>query len=299
MKLSPEIIARIRSLELHTKKVMGSTFSGNTRTRHKGSGFEFDQIREFQPGDDIRFIDWKGSARSNKLLVRQYYEERSRTIMLMVDGSASGLFGSSHERKYDLYAQVASVIALVGSMSKDAVGLTIFNDQVQRIIPPARGRTQALKIMEALFAFEPAGHTNLCVPFEQITRLKRRDVMAFVVSDFIDYGDEKKYTSLMRQAARAADVIALRVLDMHEREQPTMSAGYITIEDIETGEAIPVRIGGYNGALGKLLNHRCAQQDEAFRSYRIDTLDLIAQEHHHDAYIPELIQFFAQRAARR
>lgn len=294
MRLAPEIIARIRSIELYTKKILSGTLIGQARTRHKGSGFEFDQIRDYQQGDDIRFIDWKGSARTNKLLVRQYNEERSRTIMLMVDGSASSAFTSSDARKYDLSSQIAAVFTLVGQQSKDAVGLVTFSDKIEQIIPPARGHKQTIKIMDALFNFKPAGKTDMHVPFDYLARIKRRDTMAFVISDFITLSAADDYARAMHQVARRCDLIAVRTLD--EKEQDLYFDGFVHMQDLETGEVFPIDLHKQN--LKVFLRRRIDDQNSMFKKNGVDLLQIAADQSNHQDFIGEIVRFFARRMIR-
>ena len=184
MKLSKEVLQKVRSIEIHTRRLLSGTLIGDYSSAKKGSGLEFDQIRDYQEGDDVRFIDWKASARQDKLLVREYIEERSRALILAVDVSASTFFGSSDELKNDRYAQIASVLALVGDYSKDHVGLILFSDHVQTVIPPKAGRQHVRMIMERLFEAKPSGATVLDGALQRLIQMNRKDAMVFLISDF-------------------------------------------------------------------------------------------------------------------
>lgn len=291
--LSPEILKQINLIELNTKRILSGSLIGTTKSKQKGAGFEFDQIREYQPGDDIRFIDWKGSARSNKLLVRQYNEERSRTIMLVVDGSASTQFTSGQIRKFDVAAHVASILAMAAVHTNDAVGLVIFSDTVQHIIPPARGRNHALSIINALFSHTCAGTTNSVCALSHLIQLKRRDVMAFLISDFIQPNIDHSYKKYLRQAARATDLVAIECRD--PQEQSFNVHALIDIQDLETGTTYAVDMHQVHTALNSFLNTRLKEQHRLFKQYAIDTLSLSPEQVHNQSYIPTLIKFFAQR----
>ena len=153
--VSKEVLKHIKRIEIHTKRLLRGSLVGQSSSAMKGSGFEFDQIREYQQGDDVRFIDWKSSARINKLMVRQYIEERSRSIILAVDVSASVFFGSAQHSKHEVMVELAAVIALVGDLAKDRVGLFLFSDKVELFIPPNSGQKHVRFILEKLFSYKP------------------------------------------------------------------------------------------------------------------------------------------------
>ena len=153
--ISPEILKKIKEIELRTRRVMNGTLVGGHVTKQKGSGFEFDQIRAYSYGDDIRFMDWNSSARSGKLLVRQYLDEKNRTIMLCLDVSASTFFASTQDRASDIMQQVTAVLAFACEAGQDNVGLILFSDVIEKFIPPSRGHKHTMYLMETIFSFQP------------------------------------------------------------------------------------------------------------------------------------------------
>ena len=291
--LSPEILKQINLIELHTKKILSGSLIGSNKSKQKGAGFEFDQIREYQPGDDIRFIDWKGSARSNKLLVRQYNEERSRTIMLMVDGSASTKFTSGTLRKFDVASHIASVLALAGVHTNDSVGLIIFSNEIKKIIPPQRGRSHVLSIISTLFSYQPEGTTNLAIPLEHLAQLKRRDVMAFLLSDFIETENDVDYKKYLYHAARATDLVAINCHD--PREKSLHIRGLLDVEDLETGEQATLDMQQFRKSLTDLLQIRSKKQANLLKKHHINLLEISPEQINNQTYIQTLIKFFAQR----
>jgi uncharacterized protein (DUF58 family) len=283
--LSPDIIAQIKQLEVQTRRLLNGSMSGDSRSAVKGSGLEFDQIREYQQGDDVRFIAWGASARMNKLLIKEYIEERSRTIILTVDVSGSRMFSSSSVLKSDLYAQIASVLALVATYGKDNVALILFSDEIECYIPPARGYFHTRYIMETVFSYQPQRRgTNIGVALEHLAKLKRKDAMAFLISDCIDEGFDRP----LARVAAEYDMVAIRCLDKLENDFP--SVGFITIEDIETGAhgQIDTR---YAGHVHQLLQQRKVDQDQLFKKYGVDVLDINGDR----PFIGELIRFFRRR----
>lgn len=285
--LSPEILKKIKHLEISTRRLLSSCMVGDTRSALKGSGFEFDQIREYQVGDDIRFIDRNSSARMNKLLIKQYMEERSRTIIIVVDGSYSNLFSSSDQLRSDIIAQIASVLTIVANYGNDSVGLLIFSDKVDCYIPPSKGSNHVHAIMEHLFSYQPhQGKTSIQAALEKLAGLKNRNAMVFLISDFIDAGYEKK----LRLIAKKYDVVALRCIDQFEQALPDL--GFITIEDAETGElcTLDARGKGTRKA-SQFLSARLNDQKKMFKNSCTDSMDIYL----HKPFIADLIRFFRHR----
>ena len=180
MELNQEILQKVRNIEIHTRRLLSGTLLGDYSSARKGSGLEFDQLAEYQYGDDVRFIDWKSSARTNKILVKNYIEERNRTIMLVVDGSASLRYGSSDILKQDIAAQIGSVLALVADYSKDYVGLILFAQDVVKVLPPRRGRQHVHAIMEELFSHTSSGQTSLTKALERLMLIKKSNALVCI-----------------------------------------------------------------------------------------------------------------------
>jgi uncharacterized protein (DUF58 family) len=285
--IHPEALKKIKQLEITTKRLLSGTLIGDDRSAIKGSGLEFDQIREYQLGDDIRFIDWNSSARTNKVLVKQYIEERNRTILLAVDISRSQSYASSDHIKRDVLANIAGAIALVADYGKDNVGLILFSDKIELCIAPGKGKKHTKLILEALFSYEPKqGLTDINVSLAHAASLKRKDTLLFLISDFIADNFEQRLGSIIKKY----DVVAIRCLDKNEIQFPQV--GFLTIEDFETGESLLVDTRKKKSAsINQFLESRINNQNKMFKKYGIDSLTLANDKH----FMGNLIRFFARR----
>lgn len=286
--ISQEVLKKIKQIEIYTKRLLSGSMIGDSRSAIKGSGMEFDQIREYTMGDDVRFIDWRSSARMDKLLVKQYFEERNRTVLLAVDVSASSSFSSDAQLRSDVMAQVASVLALVAESGKDNVGLVLFSDAIELYIPPAQGRSHVRKIMEKLFDYKAQRkQTNIAVALDFAASLKRKDTILCLISDFIDQHDIEK---ALRVSARIYDVVAIRCLDKLEQQFPDV--GFITIQDPETGQvAVADTRAKARGSINELLRKRRDDQMGLFAKYGVDCLDIMNNKQ----FVGDLIRFFGRR----
>ncbi len=281
--VNKDIAKKIKHIEIYTKRLLSGTLVGDSRSAVKGTGLEFDQIREYQMGDDVRFIDWNACARSGKLLVKQYFEERSRTIVLAVDVSSSSFFSSAHQLKSDVIAQLASVLALVADYGKDYVSLVTFSDEVEIFIPPNRGRNHVRTVMKALFEQKHKNKTTrISAVLKHLAKMKRKDSIVFLISDFIDQDFEKP----LGVVAKMYDLVAIRCLDTNEQTFPAV--GFVTIEDAETGEQ---QVVDAREALDSFLKKRLLEQNSLFRKYDVDHLDVSCQR----PFIGDIIRFFSRR----
>jgi len=286
--ISPEIVLKIKQLEIFTRRLLNGSLVGDSRSAIKGTGFEFDQIREYNCGDDIRFIDWKASARNNKLLVKQYIEERSRTIILMVDVSQSSIFGSGVANKQERITELASVLALVAQHGKDHVALLLFADDVVDYIPPGSSLHHIHHIMEKLLTFKPQqSQTDISKSLKYLLSVKKSDAIVFLISDFID----DSLDTYLAQAARKYDLIAVRCLDTNEKVMPAV--GFITVEDLETGELVEldIRSRGGNG-IKKFLAARVDEQNKLFKRSGVDLFDVSPER---TDYLADMVIFFRRR----
>lgn len=282
--ISSDVLKKIKHIEIYTKRLLSGALVGDSRSAIKGSGLEFDQIREYQFGDDVRFIDWHASSRMNKVLVKQYIEERNRTILLAVDVSASQQFSSTASTKHDICAEIASVLALVADYGKDHVGLLLFSDQIECFIPVGAGRNHIRLIMEKLFSFKPKHvKTNINKALEYVAKLNRKDSLLFLISDFIDYDFEKK----LGIASNMYDTVAIRCTDQNEHALPNV--GFLTVQDTETQEQhlLDTRNKGLSYALGKRID----DQNRLFKKCGVDILDIMINK----PFAGELIRFFRRR----
>lgn len=280
--IAQDVRIKMREIQIYTRRLMCSTLVGDARSAQKGSGFDFDQIREYQQGDDTRYIDWKSSVRANRILIKQYIEERSRTIFLVVDISASSIFSSTNQLKIDLIAQVASVLALVGHYGKDSVGLLLFSDQVELFIPPAKTSNHMHMIMEQLFSVKPKyAQTNMDAAFDHLMHIKRRGAVIFVISDFIIPHMSDQWIAFSSRH----EVVAIRCLDRNEKMFP--SVGLLNVQDPETGIMLTID----SQKLNEFLHKRIASQNSIFRRHKIDCIDVMPDKE----FIGDLIRFFRKR----
>ncbi len=286
--ISPDIAAKIKQLEIFTRRLLNGALVGDSRSAIKGTGFEFDQIREYSFGDDIRFIDWKASARSNKLLVKQYIEERSRTIFLAVDVSESSVFGSGIHNKQTRIVELASVLALVAQHGKDHVGLLLFSDKIEEYIPPGSSLHHIHFIMQRMLSFTPKkAKTDITHALQHLLAIKKSDAILFLISDFID----EKLDTYLAQAARRYDLIAVRCLDSNEKVIPAV--GFITVEDIETGELVELDLRNTrDNGVKNFLAARIDDQNKLFRRYGIDLFEVSPER---TDYLTEMVKFFRRR----
>jgi uncharacterized protein (DUF58 family) len=293
MKDSQEIIRKIRRLELRTKHLVESSFAGQYQSVFKGQGMNFEEVRPYAAGDEIRSIDWNVSARTGDLYIKKFKEEREVTVMILMDVSASGNFGSVEQSKREVAAEVAAVLAFSALYNNDKVGLLLFSDQIELFLPPKKGRLHHLRLLREMFYFKPQGRkTNIHTALEYLNRVMHRKAIVFVISDFLD---EHDFSRPLNVTSKRHDLIALPIIDPVEEVLPDV--GVITLEDPETGKQIEV-----NTASAKL---RQAYQDEAksraskllhlFGSRRIDMLPLRTSE---DS-LPALRSFFASRERRK
>ena len=231
--LTDDLIARIRRIEITTRKLVNDSFAGEYHSVFKGRGMEFDEVRQYQPGDDVRSIDWNVTARTGEPYVKNYTEERELTVMLAVDVSRSGEFGTRNRFKRDLAVELAAVISFAATSNNDKVGLLLFTDRVELLIPPRRGRSHVLRMVRDLLVFQPVGSgTDIRLALDTVHRLLKRRSIVFLVSDFL--AEPESYRQAMLVANRRHDVVAFDLSDPLEREMPEV--GLVALEDAETGE---------------------------------------------------------------
>ncbi len=287
--VSEEVAKKIREIEIVTRRLFNGSLIGDQRSAIKGSGFEFDQIREYQIGDDVRTIDWKSSARMDTLLVKEYIQERDRVVIIVVDVSASTLFSSGDILKSLIMAELASVLALVADYSRDAVSLLLFSDDIELSIPPGRGIQHVRMIMEKLFTFQSCKQkTNIAVVFDRLLAHARSDSLVLLVSDFID--DSINNSKKLSVVAQKYDLIAIRCLDRNERALPAV--GFVSVQDSETGQeaVLDLRFSGAYKASLFLQNH-AQEQAQLFKKNGVELLDIAIEK----PFIGELVRFFKQR----
>ncbi|MCX6356334.1 MAG: DUF58 domain-containing protein [Candidatus Aureabacteria bacterium] len=230
-----EILKKVRRIQIYTTRVVQDIFAGEYHSVFKGRGMEFEEVREYQVGDDVRSIDWNVTARTGLPHVKLFKEERELTVMLLADVSASGAFGTVGQLKSELIAELSAVLAFAAINNNDKIGLMLFTDRVEKYIPPQKGVTHVLRVIRELLYFKPEGRgTDISVALEFLSKVSTRQTVSFLVSDFIASG----YDRALAIAAKRHDLIAVRVSDPRERVLPPV--GIMEFEDPETGALLGV-----------------------------------------------------------
>lgn len=297
-KIDSSIRNKIRRISIHTRRIMQSTLSGNYSSAFKGSGLEFDQIREYQMGDDIRFIDWNSSAKMNKMMVKQFIEERDRTIIIAIDVSQSTHYSSTFELRQDTAAQISAALAFIAEESKDKVGILFFSDRIEKWISPKHGSIHIGSILEHIFTLKPQSKkTDLEEPLKFLINLKQRNAIVFMVSDWF-HPEESSYTKLLKVASIEYDFIGIRLLDQRERSFPDI--GLLDVQDPETGEVFTLdtrktKVAKKTKNLNLFLAARALDEKKMFDKYRIDFLDLTIGQ----PFVHQLVLFFKKRIRRQ
>ncbi|HVU08278.1 MAG TPA: DUF58 domain-containing protein [Verrucomicrobiae bacterium] len=295
-----EILKKIRQIEIRTNRIVTETLAGAYHSVFKGQGMNFDEVREYQPGDDVRAIDWNVTARMNHPFIKKFVEERELTLMLIVDVSGSGLFGSRAQSKRELAAEIASVLAFSAIRNNDKVGLLLFTDEVEKFIPPRKGRGHVLRVIREVLFFEPKKRgTNLNAALEFFLRVQSHKAVTVVISDFltVDGGGRLPLPlqTMLRQTNRKHDVVAVQITDRYETELPAL--GRLILEDAETGEVLEVNTGNASSrdAFALRQEKQCGELLKQFRSSGIDSIQLRTDE----PYGAALGKFFETREKRR
>jgi len=294
-----EILKKIRQIELRTNRLVTESLAGQYHSVFKGQGMNFDEVREYQPGDDVRAIDWNVTARMNHPFIKKFVEERELTLMLVVDVSGSGLFGSRDQSKRELAAEIASVLAFSAIRNNDKVGLLLFTDEVEKFIPPRKGRGHVLRVIREVLFFEPRRRgTDLVNALEFMGRVLPHKAIAVVISDFIspDGGVlPKPAQTALRMANRRHDVVAVQIADRYEMELPAL--GRLILEDAETGEVLELNTGNSGGrdAFALRQKKQFGEITRQLRSSGIDSIQLRTDE----PYSAALGKFFETRERRR
>ncbi len=285
-----EVLKQVKQIELRTRKLVGSLFSGEYRSVFRGQGIEFAEVREYQHGDDFRAIDWNVSARMGHPYVKLFEEERELTLLLIVDRSGSVEFGKP-VRKAERSAEIAAVLSLAAARNNDRVGAVIFSDQIDHVVPAAKGRRHALRVIRDLLTFEPVNRgTNLARALAYAGKLLRHRAIVVILSDFRATGWEEA----IRRLASRHDVVAISVDDPRESELP--DAGWIELEDAENGERLVVDTSGRGNRIAVQISAeemRLARA-RALERARVDHIVL----HTHKPYAHTLMKAFEQRARR-
>ncbi|OPZ89741.1 MAG: hypothetical protein BWY74_02598 [Firmicutes bacterium ADurb.Bin419] len=272
--LSKELVRKIRQIEIKSNKLVEEIFSGEYRSGFRGKGVEFEDIRQYYPGDDVRTIDWNVTARHNKAFVKQFCEERELNMFLLIDMSRSNSFGN----KKDLIAQISATLAFSASKNNDRVGVIFFTDKIEKFIPSANGKKHVLSIIEKILSFQPEQNgTDLSKALQYLNRIEKKRSVVFVISDFLDDG----YKNDLKITAGRHDLVLVRVVD---RSEELLPAGAIfTFEDLETGDTI---------VLDNLKNAK--RLDTSASLFTRNLINIYTDED----YVKPLKQFFRRRGQR-
>lgn len=290
--ISEDLAKKIRYIQIYTSKAVNDGLAGEYESLFKGRGMEFQEVREYQFGDDIRSIDWNVTARAGDPYVKLFKEERELTVMFLVDLSASGSFGSTRQIKNEAAAEICALLAFSAIKNNDKVGLIVFTDQVERFIPPEKGTTHVLRLIRELLNFKlEKGKTDLVAAIDYLGRVLHKKSVVFLVSDFQGEGFEKQ----LRILGKRHDLIAVSITDPREISMPNV--GLIQLEDAETGEMVMIDTGSasFRNRYEQIGNSRMAEIKKLFRSMDIDHVDIRTGEN----YVLDLVRFFRNRGRRR
>jgi uncharacterized protein (DUF58 family) len=288
-----EILDQVHRIEIQAGRLVDDLFAGEYHSVFKGHGVEFAEVREYQPGDDVRTIDWNVTARSGgKPFVKVFDEERELTVVLVVDASASGAFGSGKRLKGEVAVEISALIAFAAIRNNDRVGLLIFTDEVEVFIPPKKGRRHVLRVIRELLYHRPKGRrTSIAKALETLDRVVPRHAVVFVISDFIDDG----YERALQRASRRHDVIAVSMEDPREGELPDV--GFLTLHDAESGQQLVIDSGdeAVRTAFAERWETAVARRTRTFRRLAVDEVRIDAAS---GDYVEPLARFFQGRMSR-
>ena len=283
-----ELIKKVRKIEIKTKHLSNQIFSGEYHSAFKGRVMAFSEVREYAVGDEIRTIDWNVTARFNEHFVKVFEEERQLTVMLLVDISASGMFGTRNQLKRETITELCAVLAFSAVSNNDQIGLILFTDKIEKFIPPKKGKSHILRIIRELINFEPTGKaTDIALSLKYFTQMIKKKSIAFVLSDFMDEG----FADALKIASRKHDVVALKVHDKADAELPNI--GLAQFQDLETGE-----MKWINTSSKKVRNNYRIKQNaqeervrQIFLKSKTDFAEILTDEE----YIKPLMNLFKKR----
>lgn len=289
--ISKEIFAKVRKLEIQTKGLVNNIFGGEYTSAFKGRGMTFSEVRPYQFGDDIRQIDWNVTARTGDPYIKIYEEEREQTLMLLVDISASGLFGSNKQRKIDLATELAAVLSFSAIKNNDKVGLILFTDKIEKVVMPRKGRTHVLRLIRELYITEPTGKsTDIKIPLKFANSILNRRSIVILVSDF----QSPDFDRQMRITNQKHDLVNVFIRDPYEDELPNL--GLVPFYDIESQryEMIDTSSHVVRDTFKQRRNQRAFKMNNRFKSLGIDTVNVETNK----SYIQPLMNFFKRRTNR-
>lgn len=265
--ISRELVKKLKKIEIYTSRLANDQLAGSYHSVFKGRGMAFSEVRQYQPGDDVRFIDWNVSARMNDTYVKIFTEEREMTVMLLVDLSASERFGSVEKPKIETVAEVAALLAFSAIKNNDRVGLILFTDRVERFVPPKKGRSHVMRVVTEILNANPEGEgTNLAVALDLLGGIGKRRSVAFLISDFI----AEHYETPLRVVSAKHDLIPIQIVDPREDELPDV--GLALMEDLETGEIVEVDTSNLDirAQYAREAQRQRASREHLFRRLQLD-----------------------------
>jgi uncharacterized protein (DUF58 family) len=287
-----EVARKIRHLQIFSRKAVNDVLAGEYESVFKGRGMEFDEVREYQPGDEVRLIDWNVTARTGKPFIKRFREERELTVMFLIDLSASGSFGSLEQSKNELAAEICALLAFTALKNNDKVGLMVFTDHVEMVIPPQKGTRHVLRVIREVLSFQPRrAQTNLLQALDYLGRLFSKRAVIFLISDFQADGYERS----LRILGKRHDIIAVTITDPREVHLPDI--GLLELEDAETGETILMDAGSsrVRQEYERLGKDNAARLHGLFRSAGVDEIEIWTGRDH----VQDLVRFFRKREKRR
>jgi len=289
--ISIELMQKIRAIQIKTSHMVTELMAGEYVSAFKGRGMEFNAVREYAPGDDVRLIDWNVTARMDQPFIKEYIEERELNVMLMVDVSSSGEFGSTGKFKNEISAEVASILAFAAIRNNDKIGLIVFSNKIEHYIPPKKGKAHVWNIIRTILNYQPEGRlTDLNIPLEYLLKIQKRKCIAFLISDF----QATNYETNVKLARQKHDLVAISISDPRERDLPKI--GLINLRDSESGETLLIDTD--NREMTKLLTsyerEKWGKFKKLFRSIGVDTIEIDTD----GSLVEPIIRYFKIREKR-
>ena len=289
--ISIELMQKIRAIQIKTSHMVTELMAGEYVSAFKGRGMEFNAVREYAPGDDVRLIDWNVTARMDQPFIKEYIEERELNVMLMVDVSSSGEFGSTGKFKNEISAEVASILAFAAIRNNDKIGLIVFSNKIEHYIPPKKGKAHVWNIIRTILNYQPEGRlTDLNIPLEYLLKIQKRKCIAFLISDF----QATNYETNVKLARQKHDLVAISISDPRERDLPKI--GLINLRDSESGETLLIDTD--NREMTKLLTsyerEKRGKFKKLFRSIGVDTIEIDTD----GSLVEPIIRYFKIREKR-
>lgn len=284
-----ELLKRVRKIEIKTRGLSRHIFAGEYHSAFKGRGMAFSEVREYQYGDDFRSVDWNVTARFNHPYIKIFEEERELTVMLLLDVSGSGEFGTQSRYKSTMITEIAALLSFSAIQNNDKVGVILFTDRIERFIPPKKGRQHILKIIRELIDFKPASRlTNLTIPLQYLANVIKKRSIAFLISDFMD----DNFEDALKIVSKKHDMIGLRIYDIRETELPNV--GLMKVKDAETGQFTWIDTGSLHvrNSYKDIYKKRQTELNDQLMHAGVDYVSIAA----HEDYVKPLMRLFKKRA---